>query len=404
MMAQAVGVAEAQAPREADGPREAHAPREADVPSDPGGQTFSALAQALREREDWQERAAAATALGLFGAPAVESLVGALEDEHPRVRLAAGAALEQIGEPAVPRLHLLLRDRSRKDAAERQAAAAALGRIGGPAVPSLIAAWKERDRRHRGVTKAVALALGRAGDERAVGPLVDSLRDRSLDVRRWAAQALGGIRDAAAVPVLVALLHDPVSSVREAASAALVRTGEGAVPALIGTLHQPYFRPRRLAAGALGRIGDVRGVGPLIHALDETRGDLRPAAAQALGEFAARRPVAELRAALPPLRRLAGQSGDGQVTERDRHGADLAQHPAIKAVAAAPPSLSAAILPVPASLPHTSPDGLPIPAALVQEESRRGRVQRVLLAVRACRQRLCCVLRRRAGRDKEGKP
>ena len=112
---------------------------------DSGEQTFSALVQALREREGWQERAAAATALGPFGAPAADPLAGALEDEHPRVRLAAGIALGVIGEPAVSRLDLLLRDLSRKDATERHAAAAALGRIGGPAVPAPIAAWKDRD-------------------------------------------------------------------------------------------------------------------------------------------------------------------------------------------------------------------------------------------------------------------
>jgi HEAT repeat protein len=64
-----------------------------------------------------------------------------------------------------------------------------------------------------GVRGSAAEALGEIGDPRAVGPLINALKDKSLGVRAWgvrvaATEALGKIGDPRAIEFLKELLTE----------------------------------------------------------------------------------------------------------------------------------------------------------------------------------------------------
>ena len=125
------------------------------------------LIEALRD-EYWGVRKAAAVALGIIGDQrAVEPLIQALRDEYWYVREAAAEALEKI-EP----------EWYKTEAAKKQ-------------VPEFINALMDKD---SGVRKAAAYALGNIGDQRAVEPLIRTLRDEYWYVREAAAEALEKIK------------------------------------------------------------------------------------------------------------------------------------------------------------------------------------------------------------------
>jgi HEAT repeat protein len=65
--------------------------------------------------------------------------------------------------------------------------------------------------------------LAKSGKPAQLAKLRDLLVDQTVDhlVRKWAATALGGIKDKAAAPNLKKALTDPSRHVREAAEAAL---------------------------------------------------------------------------------------------------------------------------------------------------------------------------------------
>jgi HEAT repeat protein len=152
-------------------------------------------------------RLAAIEALGEIGdLQAVEPLITALQDDSWGVRSYAAAALGTIGDTrAVRPLTALIRD-SKK--VVRKAASEALAKIGpsadpesqgwylvalerwddavllgGAAVEPLIAALENGE-------PDAARALGEIGSDRAMGPLVDVLKDREPFLRKAAARAL----------------------------------------------------------------------------------------------------------------------------------------------------------------------------------------------------------------------
>jgi hypothetical protein len=96
---------------------------------------------------------------------------------------------------------------------------------------------------------------------------------RQAELRKWcerlswpnyrarseAADALGALRDPAAVPFLLAALADPDAFVRRAVTQALGTVGDpGATAALCRALNDEDRQVRRLAVCALERIGDLR--------------------------------------------------------------------------------------------------------------------------------------------------
>jgi hypothetical protein len=116
--------------------------------------------------------------------------------------------------------------------------------------------------------------------------LIAALRDRARLVRRYAAEALGKLGDAAAGPALVEALEDdeedPVC--REAAATALGQLGdERAIPHLACQLHGASASIGQAAANALAAIG----TGDARRALEATleHAERRTEAAQALSDL-----------------------------------------------------------------------------------------------------------------------
>ncbi len=141
----------------------------------------AAAASALRgmplEASNPKERAAIAVLCGDFtaavreGDAAVDALVEALGSSNSGTRTLASEALGQLkAQRGAPALAKLLRD---QDASVGLAAATALVTIGVEAVPVLLEALASASESSQ---RLAAQALGRIGDIRAVGPLVESIR------------------------------------------------------------------------------------------------------------------------------------------------------------------------------------------------------------------------------------
>jgi HEAT repeat protein len=147
-------------------------------------------------------------------------------------------------------------------------------------------------------------ALAQSGTD--VARLIDRLHDKSSDVRRTAAESLGGLGPAASAAALdlVRLLRDTDPGVRQAAADALGRIGSAAsavIPDLIKLLGHPKADVRGAAAYALGGLGPAASaaIPDLIRLLHDPDKELQGLAAYALGRVG---PAAA--AAAPDLVRL----------------------------------------------------------------------------------------------------
>jgi HEAT repeat protein len=273
------------------------------------------LCEALRERGIWDVRGRAATALGKFGALAVDPLCEALRHEDPEVRALATEALSKIGDAG--------------------------------AVPALCAALRDED---WSVRSSAAFALGEIGDAEAVLPLCEALQHGSLELRHYAAQALGQISDPRAVLPLYDARGDKNAAVRARVAEALGRI----------VLREP-------ASEALVQLG-APAVLPLCEILKDGNIEARCQAAMVLARIAERDAVPELRAAVPPLRRLLTQWHWRDDQEEQVYQTALERIEAATAAmdlplpAEAPPP-SPETLPIPATPFPPDPDGLPIPAS-----------------------------------------
>lgn len=253
------------------------------------------LIDGLRE-SDAELRRTAAEVLGAIGPPTrefpqvVPSLIAALKDQSPLVKLAAAVALAQIdatrateavpilaasldvpgaaealGEigraarSAVPALISALRKRKgdEDDEARRSSASRALARIGPPALPALLDALKDsRD----GVAPLAAEALGWMipSPNEAASALRQAIRRDRAHAGAYAL-ALGKLAPPPreAVPELTALLPD--AAVRPQAAAALVRIDPAqaakVLPLLLDDLKSKDENRRQGAVTALGLMG-----------------------------------------------------------------------------------------------------------------------------------------------------
>lgn len=154
---------------------------------------------------DWQVREVAIEALGQIGSPAVEMLIKLLRDWD--VRKYAIIALGKIrDERVLDPLMLQLRNDEFKDDATN-----ALVELGEPALPRLVVALKDKDEL---VRKQAVLALGRIKHGDAIEPLIGMLSDKDWFTRLTAAAALEAIGDERGRDAIKPLMKDPDMVVR----------------------------------------------------------------------------------------------------------------------------------------------------------------------------------------------
>ena len=166
----------------------------------------------------------AAIALASFGSPAYGPLSQQLSSSNATVRRNAAWAIGELtnmapGEraSAVPQLITLLGD---TDDWVRMAAARALGEVhDSRALTKLVATLADDNWR---VRELAVWALSEMKDARAVNALCSVLlSDVRVEVRRGAAEALGEIANAQAIPTLKQALNDPDTSVSAKAAWAI---------------------------------------------------------------------------------------------------------------------------------------------------------------------------------------
>jgi HEAT repeat protein len=166
----------------------------------------------------------AAIALASMGRQAFGPLSQQLDSSNPTVRRNAAWAIGELtnmipGERsgAVPQLINLLGD---SDAWVRMAAARALGELRDErALTRLVATLSDENWR---VRELAVWALSEMKDDRAVTALCSVLlSDARVEVRRGAAEALGEIASASAIPSLKQALNDPDASVSTKAAWAI---------------------------------------------------------------------------------------------------------------------------------------------------------------------------------------
>ncbi|MCA9679273.1 MAG: HEAT repeat domain-containing protein, partial [Myxococcales bacterium] len=236
----------------------------------------------VRGAMTWRGRARAATALGLLGEPrALRPLVDAMRDprEDDDVKLACAESLGRLRDPAViAEMCELLGD---VDEWASPRLAQVLVAFGPEAVDALLATLDAAP----GLNARVwaAQILGRIGDRRATWPLVERLHDRAEQLRMSAANALGELHDARAVPPLIGvILRDPVAAVRAQAARALGQIGdESALPLLVASLGDPEYWMRFRALEAIEALApsDTQ---PIETALGDANPEVRRRAVLAL--------------------------------------------------------------------------------------------------------------------------
>jgi HEAT repeat protein/energy-coupling factor transporter ATP-binding protein EcfA2 len=188
-----------------------------------------------------------------IGAPAVESLITALNNPEANVRANAAHVLGEIGDAR--------------------------------AVEPLVSALQDTSEYVRWI---VALALAELGDKRAVETLLDYLRYDVPDIRWPSAEALGKIGGSWTIASLIEVLNDPAEkeSTRYAAAETLGSIiGVSAIPHLIKLLNHPDWFVRGQAVYALGQTHDPSVIEPLIIALQDAEPYVRQQAALALQKF-----------------------------------------------------------------------------------------------------------------------
>jgi protein-S-isoprenylcysteine O-methyltransferase Ste14 len=220
-------------------------------------------------------------AAGIFESEAgrVEKLVAEMKrTESNRRKSWIADALADIGMPAVDPLIGLLED---PEPAMRQEAARALGRIApDQAVGPLLRRVSEDN---QSVCFWAISALGAIGSEEAVAPLIDVLQSRAKSTSRAAAVALGRIGSPAAVPALVGFLDASSWWDRTAAVDALGAIGsEAALETLIEQFEGEDVHVRRAIIVALLKIGSERALDTIEKGLQDEDREVRLYAAEAL--------------------------------------------------------------------------------------------------------------------------
>ncbi len=290
------------------------------------------------------------------GGDQLPSVIEALKDEDPVVRLAAVHALRRLRGPgAVEALEDTCRD---TDAGVRAASARTLGiLVDEKALPQLVELLHDSNGFVRG---AAAEALGKLGDRSATsaligvltgdvkqpataadpgglvisteaGPLPEIARMKVVEEKIIAVKALGDIRDPASVDSLIERgLNAEDPGLRAESAVSLGKIGEVRAVGPLEAAVRPYYqaapadsegvtiatgpidekvrlmkekesRVRASVAWALGQIGDANAKEILTHAVNDENSLVRDAAAEALAKISEKEEKVAAGAANPPM-------------------------------------------------------------------------------------------------------
>ena len=287
-----------------------------------GPMAVDRLVKHLRD-QDASTRRRAMDVLVRFRGQATDGLVEMLRDEDPEVRHRAREVLQRLGPEAIEYKRKALKSR---DAETRRKAAETLGEIGDPrALKPLTKALRDRDQSVREAAWRALVKLGEVSTEvlrrepGGVDRLIKALRDRDPMVRRGAVQTLGEIENERVREGVVQRLGDQNPRVREVAWKACVRYGPAVVDRLMEWMNDNQVSPeaRVAAIHALGDIGDPRAVDPLVEALSAPRiRDTAWSALATIGPVAVERLMNALQDTRTEVRRAAaellGKIGDSR--------------------------------------------------------------------------------------------
>ncbi len=222
----------------------------------------------------------ATKALGSIGGLAVGPLIELLRKGDVSTKIEARQALVGIGGTAVKPLIRLLKDETHF--LIQRDALIILVEIGKPATEPLYEAMMDEGWQH--VRLQLAIALGNLGDNRALKPLLQALRQGNAgeDVAK-AIDNLGWSTEDAVERAyyLIAKGQWGIEEFRQE----LFRLGVSAVEPLIELLKRRDKHSRKQAIEFLGLIPDERSVEPLIAFLNDEDSAIRQEAAVALGKI-----------------------------------------------------------------------------------------------------------------------
>jgi HEAT repeat protein len=210
------------------------------------------------------------------------ALISGLEDADAAIRAATAQALGLSQDRTL--LPVLMRHLRDADPLAGDAVAQAIGRLGDPAaVPLLMLALSDSDEVIR-ARAATALGLLKA---RVAIPQLDAMLQRDGPLaRRAAAEGLAAIGTPAAIAALARPLRDvEMTPVRYMAMHGLEMAGQGAIMPLRLALMDNNPVVRRNAAEMLGWLGAADAVPDLVQSLSDQDAAVRAQANWALGEI-----------------------------------------------------------------------------------------------------------------------
>ncbi|MFH1097541.1 MAG: HEAT repeat domain-containing protein [Candidatus Desantisbacteria bacterium] len=247
------------------------------------------LLQSLKD-DDSFTCACAAEALGnLKTIEAIVPLIELLNDEDTTAGEAAVSGLINIGEPCIsPLLESI-------DRTNKIRAFTIFGRL--RAIQTVDMLIDNLLHKNQKISGKAAWALGEIGEQRAIDPLIERLKDKPP--LSQVIEAVGKLKAEKAIPFLIGFLGQEVALLAEAAPladgevasitiSAMVNIGTPCVPSLIEVLYYGNETARANATLILGQLKDNRAVPPLVAMLKDNEWFVRAAVVIALGEIADR--------------------------------------------------------------------------------------------------------------------
>ncbi|NHX40227.1 MULTISPECIES: HEAT repeat domain-containing protein [Haloarcula] len=235
------------------------------------------LIRLLRESDNERVKTRAAELLGNFEdhddrRDVVNALVNAAQSDSDAITGAAIDSLDELGDDAITQLIGSMAGVDLEDDAADWVKAKAYMQVLDADVPEL--------------RMAAANGLGNLDQADAVPKLAERFEDPDPRVRARAARSAGKIGDSRATTPLESVLSDPKAGVRREAADALGNIGNRqALQALLPLYEDDDERVRRIAVGAFGNFGNDRPVDYLIEALSDDSAAVRRTAVYSLIEL-----------------------------------------------------------------------------------------------------------------------